>query len=295
MPKISVSGPADLLTILPFHLGFQPIRSVVVVCFHGKRLGLVARFDLPPDDLAQAVAADGLHALVRDRPSSAWVIGFEQEAGGSDVLAEALRDGLERERVIVHERLVVRDGRWFAVDCACCPQDGTPLPDAADVPAVAGYVALGHTVLDDRAAAAALLAPLPDTDPRHDEREQAIDRWQARYTVAVALARLRDRGVLRADSIGADVDEDVDAGDSATVVDLETATRLRRDGRRPRTPAGGQAARGAVDRVPPALLMQAEAAAAWGAVLHGELSAESSTHGFRPSSHPCATPPSVTH
>src|SRR4051794_38546926 len=107
MPKISVSGPADLLTILPFHLGLQPIPSVVVVCFHGRRLGLVARFDLPPADLAQAVAADGLHALVRDRPSSAWVIGFEQEAGGSDVLADALRAGLERERVIVHERLVV--------------------------------------------------------------------------------------------------------------------------------------------------------------------------------------------
>ena len=48
MPKISLSGPADLLTILPFHLGFQPTRSVVVVCFHGKRLGLVARFDLVP-------------------------------------------------------------------------------------------------------------------------------------------------------------------------------------------------------------------------------------------------------
>ena len=40
MPKISLSGPAELLTIIPFHLGFQPVRSVVVVCFHGKRLGL---------------------------------------------------------------------------------------------------------------------------------------------------------------------------------------------------------------------------------------------------------------
>ena len=44
MPQISVSGPADLRTVLPFHLGFQPTRSVVVVCCatleHDKRFWL---------------------------------------------------------------------------------------------------------------------------------------------------------------------------------------------------------------------------------------------------------------
>ena len=156
MPKISLSGPADLLTILPFHLGFQPTRSVVVVCFHGKRLGLVARFDLVPAALADASAAVGLRTLVRDGPSSVCLVGFEVEAGESDPLTEALRAGLEREGVDVGDRLVVRDGCWFTAGCDCCPPGGRPMPELADVPAVADYVALGHSVLDDRDSLVAL-------------------------------------------------------------------------------------------------------------------------------------------
>ena len=161
MPKISLSGPADLLTILPFHLGFQPTRSVVVVCFHGKRLGLVARFDLVPAALADASAAVGLPTLVRDRPSGVCLVGFEDEAGESDPLAEALRAGLEREGVDVGDRLVVRDGRWFTAGCDCCPPGGRPMPELADVPAVADYVALGHSVLGDRTRSSPSCDPPP--------------------------------------------------------------------------------------------------------------------------------------
>ncbi|HET7800561.1 MAG TPA: DUF4192 domain-containing protein [Humibacillus xanthopallidus] len=199
MPKISLSGPADLLTVLPFHLGFQPTRSVVVVCFHGKRIGLVARFDLPPDHLAGASAAAGLPTLVRDRPSSVCLVGFEEEAGESDLLSAALQAGLEQERVVVQDRLVVRDGRWFTVDCDCCPAGGRPMPEPADVPGVADYVALGHTVLDDRDSLARLMQPLPVEDPRHADLEAAIDVWQARYTVAAAIDRMR-AGRLLVDS-----------------------------------------------------------------------------------------------
>ena len=46
MQKISVSGPAELVTIVPFHLGFQPERSVVVICLRDRALSLVARIDV---------------------------------------------------------------------------------------------------------------------------------------------------------------------------------------------------------------------------------------------------------
>jgi hypothetical protein len=210
MPKISVTGPADLLTILPFHLGFQPTRSVVVVCFHGKRLGLVARFDLAPAHLAEASAAVGLPTLVRDRPSSVCLVGYEDEAGESDALTEALRAGLEQERVVVREGLVVRDGRWFTVDCDCCPPGGRPMPELADVPAVAGYVALGHSVLDDRDSLVALVRPLADDDPRHSDVEAAVDTWQARYTVLLAIDRLRERGLLPANHVDAGTDDELE-------------------------------------------------------------------------------------
>ena len=46
MQKISVSGPAELVTVVPYHLGFQPERSLVAICLQEKAIGLVARMDL---------------------------------------------------------------------------------------------------------------------------------------------------------------------------------------------------------------------------------------------------------
>lgn len=184
MPKISLSGPAELLTIIPFHLGFQPERSVVVVCFHGKRLGLVARLDAVGDPLASASAAQLLPTVLEGSPSSVAVVGFEDEPDGSLPLLEELVEGLERAGVVVRERLVVREGRWRSVGCDCCPDEGWLLPEQADVPAVASYVALGHSVLPDRAGLARLVEPLEASAPRYALTVGAIEDWQRRFAEA---------------------------------------------------------------------------------------------------------------
>ncbi|MFC7595070.1 DUF4192 family protein [Terrabacter sp. GCM10028922] len=189
MPTISLSGPAELLTIIPFHLGFQPVRSVVVVCFHGKRLGLVARLDVVDVDLAGVVVAQTLPTLLTGSPSSVAVVGFEDEAGEALPLLDALAAGFEAARVVVRERLVVRDGRWYAVGCDCCPEEGRLLPEEADVPAVASYVALGRAVLPDREGLGALVEPLSPTEPRHDLTLAAIEDWQRRYAAAGCVVR----------------------------------------------------------------------------------------------------------
>lgn len=184
MPKISLSGPAELLTIIPFHLGFQPVRSVVVVCFHGKRLGLVARLDVVDAEVAAEAAAQTLPTLLQGEPSSVALVGFEDVPDESLPLLEALADGFEAERVVVRERLVLRGGRWHSVGCDCCPDEGWLLPETSDVPAVASYVALGHAVLPDRAQLAWLVEPLAPTQPRHDLVLAAIEDWQRRYRTA---------------------------------------------------------------------------------------------------------------
>lgn len=189
MPKISLSGPAELLTIIPFHLGFQPERSVVVVCFHGKRLGLVARLDVVDASLAPEAAAQTLPTLLQGSPSSVAIVGFEDIPDESLPLLEALADGVEAERVVVRERLVLRGGRWRSVGCDCCPDEGWLLPEQADVPAVASYVALGHAVLPDRDQLARLVEPLAPTEPRHDLAVTAIEDWQRRYRAAGGAVR----------------------------------------------------------------------------------------------------------
>ncbi len=184
MPKISLSGPAELLTIIPFHLGFQPERSVVVVCFHGKRLGLVARLDAVGHPLASVSAAQLLPTVTDGSPSSVAVVGFEDDPDESLPLVEELVEGLAHAGVVVRERLVVREGRWRSIGCDCCPDEGWLLPEQADVPAVASYVALGHSVLPDRAGLARLVEPLEASAPRHELAVGAIEDWQRRYVEA---------------------------------------------------------------------------------------------------------------
>lgn len=44
---VKVSGPADLLRLVPRLVGFRPAESLVLVAFTGRRTGAAMRFDLP--------------------------------------------------------------------------------------------------------------------------------------------------------------------------------------------------------------------------------------------------------
>ncbi|WP_374968776.1 DUF4192 domain-containing protein [Terrabacter sp. BE26] len=241
MPKISLSGPAELLTIIPFHLGFQPVRSVVVVCFHGKRLGLVARLDIVGAELAVEAASQTAPTLLRGKPSSVALVAFEDVPDESLPLLEALTDVVEWDRVVVRERLLVRGGRWRSVGCDCCPDEGWLLPEQADVPAVADYVALGHAVLSDRDDLTRLVEPLARTSPGHDLALAGVDDWQQRYA---AYGGMVSRAPLSPD----------------------------RRGTRPRT-RGHESHLTVVDGGDPAerRLLITDSLSAWAGVLHGDI------------------------
>lgn len=187
MPKITLAGPADLLTIIPFHLGFHPERSIVVVCFHGKRLGLMARVDAVPRQHAAVAAAQLMPALLREGPTSVAIVGFEDTLGETMPLSDALAAAVGLEDLALRERLVVRGERWFGLGCDCCPAEGTLLPAVADVPAVATFVGLGRSVLRDRHQLTQLIEPLSPTARRYQLISQAIDAWEARYAWALLL------------------------------------------------------------------------------------------------------------
>jgi len=157
-----LSGPADMLAVLPYQLGYHPARSVLVVSMRQRRMGLVQRLDLPAAQYAAPAAATLLGPLLRDEPSGVVLIGYEATAGSSRPVLDALAAVCAEHGLEVLDRLVVCDGRWRSLDCedpGCCPSAGGPLPAAADVPAVADYVAREVAPLADRAALADRLAP----------------------------------------------------------------------------------------------------------------------------------------
>ena len=158
---IHLSGPADVLTVLPYQLGFHPHQCLVVVSLHGTRMGLVQRIDLPlPDHVGDAVAAM-ITPLRQDNPNAVLLIGFEERQGESRAMLDQMADACLAHSVEIADRVVVRGSRWFDLDChqSCCPPEGLPLPAPGSVPAVAEFVGREICPLPDRPALADLLEP----------------------------------------------------------------------------------------------------------------------------------------
>ena len=159
---LHLRGPADVLAVLPYQLGYHPRDSVVVVSLHGSRMGLIQRLDLPPRKHVDDAVAALVRPLLADDPESVLLVGFEGQPEASLPVLDALADDCALMELPVADRLVVRDGRWFSLDCRqprCCPPEGTPLAADHEVPAVADFVGLEVAPLPDRDALAASLQP----------------------------------------------------------------------------------------------------------------------------------------
>ena len=163
MSQIRLRGPADVVAVLPYQLGYHPQDSIVLVALHGRSVGLIERIDLPPPQDAEQVGRVLVAPLLQDRPEAVMLVGYETAAGSSRPGLDAVRRLATEADLEVLDRLVVRDGRWFAIDCAdgCCPAEGAPVPEAADTPAVAEYVGLEIAPLPGRSAIADLVAADP--------------------------------------------------------------------------------------------------------------------------------------
>lgn len=161
---IRLNGPADVLTVLPYQLGFHPRQCLVLVSLRGSRssrVGLVQRIDLPPPAQVGDAVDAMIAPLLQDAPQSVLLIGFEEHDGESRAMLDEMDDACRAHGVKVADRMVVRDGRWFDLDCGqtCCPPQGLPLPAPSEVPAVAEFVGREICPLPDRSALADLLEP----------------------------------------------------------------------------------------------------------------------------------------
>ena len=168
MNSIRLRSPGDVVAVLPYQLGYHPDDSLVVVALRDRAVVLVERVDLPGPSDADEASRVLLPPLLREEPDAVLLVAYETRAGQGRPALDVLRDQLVRAGLDVLDRMVVRDGRWFAVDCVtgCCPAAGSPVPEAADTPAVAEFVALGISPLSGRGALVVLVAADPRGLPR---------------------------------------------------------------------------------------------------------------------------------
>ena len=202
---VKISGPADILGVLPHRLGFHPTESLVVICLEGprRRDRLVMRLDLADERYDDAVVDDVVRRVQHVGASGAALVCYTDEPGdGPDVLTGAgglggptlprapLVDGVGEALadlgVDVIESVLVRRGRWYQYrpcpDTSCCPPDGLPLP-VEPTPAAALYAAeavlQGGSVLPSRESLRRSIEP-SDHAVAVAVREQATAAAQGR-------------------------------------------------------------------------------------------------------------------
>lgn len=200
MNTIRLRGPEDVLATLPYQLGYHPDHAIVLVALRDRAVGMVQRLDLPPDEHVSRAVAAMVPPLLRDKPDGVLLIAYERSAGAAMPMLDALGQACGEARVEVVDRLVVREGRWFAPDCAgdCCPVQGMPLPAAADTPAVADFVGLEMAPLPDRGSLERMLAA---DRPRSAEVARALPRgkpdWPEQALGALPRAEPRRARAVR--------------------------------------------------------------------------------------------------
>lgn len=113
------AGPADFLSLVPAMVGYTPARSVVAIPFAGPRTIGLMRFDLPPMDELEPIAATitGMAMRVPDMDGIAVVV-YTDDAGLEGVslpILYALQAQLERCGVRIVDLLFVAADGWGGI------------------------------------------------------------------------------------------------------------------------------------------------------------------------------------
>src|SRR4051812_48987378 len=158
--RMRLRGPAELLSAMPYLMGFHPANSLVALGLRGSGLHLQLRGDLPDDHAAAAVLADHYARLFRRNGlDGALLIGY----GPPERVEPFLRlvgSAMRTRGVAVLDMLRTYGGRYWSLLCevpGCCPPEGRPYDPATSVAAAEATLA-GMVALPDRAAVASSFA-----------------------------------------------------------------------------------------------------------------------------------------
>jgi hypothetical protein len=200
-PQLTVRSTADLISAVPYLLGFHPAESLVLLAMRDTRIVFVARGDLPqsgdPAELRQA--AEYLAAVIRRQGATAvTIIGYGPPQRVTPTVDE-MEAMAQRAGLMIFDALRVTDGRYWSYRCdqpQCCPPEGTPFdPASSEVAAAATFA--GHVALPDRATLTSQVAPVGGA--AREAMREATRR--ARERLAALLAKAPSADLLGAQAV----------------------------------------------------------------------------------------------
>lgn len=130
MPTLTSAN--DLITAIPFLIGFHPTNSIVLISVKDGAIGLAMRIDLPEHLVSEQIDLLAHHFL-RDQSEAALLVAYmpENRDDGDSILI-SLGAGLIRNGVDIQESIVVQSNRYRSIICrdqSCCPPIGKEMPE----------------------------------------------------------------------------------------------------------------------------------------------------------------------
>jgi hypothetical protein len=189
---LRLRSPADVVSAIPYLIGFHPSDSIVVLACDGVQGAYAVRLDLT----AQEGLIEHIAGLIARRGPDGVILAGYGPAGRVTAVVERVRARLHDHGVRVREALRVEDGRFWSylcADTACCPPEGTPV-NLVSSPVAAAAIAGGLVALPDRRELERMLAPAGGERMRQAtiRAERALAAWAEESTEAVPHRMTRE-------------------------------------------------------------------------------------------------------
>ena len=142
----TLTSAHDLITAIPFLIGFHPTDSIVLISVKAGAIGVAMRIDLPATINSDEIDLLA-HHFIRDEAEAALLVAYMPEGrNDGDSLLISLGAGLIRNGIEIHESLLISGGRYRSIICrdaSCCPLAGKALPAIEDSAIAAEHVVAG--------------------------------------------------------------------------------------------------------------------------------------------------------
>jgi hypothetical protein len=177
---LRLTGPGQLVAVLPYLLGFlPPVGSLTVVAFRGRRVVLVTRTDLPapgaldqPDTAQRLWGHQGRHLAEVDA-ETITIVGHTDSSREDD-----LHQVADHAPLPVQDLIRTMGHRWWSLDC--------PAPTTCHQNACRPW---GDTVPDDPGLAAVLIAHGAGIPGTRQDLDRILTPGPLADTVAARLPR----------------------------------------------------------------------------------------------------------
>jgi hypothetical protein len=209
--SIRLAGHDDLVSAVPYLVGFVPSHSLVLASLRGPRLrwGLTARADLPEGSsraAAKALAGHLVERVLRDGPAQIVAVVYDDLPWVPDArpwshVVDEVRARAQSCGVDLAEAVYVGGERFWSLSCTvndCCPPEGRLVSATRSSPAAAALVSDGFAPARSREEVEARLRPSPDParaavqTMADGQMREVLSRWsgkdvdgQARWARAV--------------------------------------------------------------------------------------------------------------